>query len=135
MIIKSKLERLSKPGEKWAQVSEGYYISDQGRWYSAGARKILKQIPNRHGYMRAWVAGDKNKAWLTHLMVIRHFGDRFGNFVCPGQTLREQGLSVDHVNGNKRNNKVSNLEIVPHAENVARYYATFACAAEGDLPY
>jgi hypothetical protein len=85
--------------------------------------------------MRAWVAGDKNKAWLTHLMVIRHFGDRFGNFVCPGQTLREQGLSVDHVNGNKRNNKVSNLEIVPHAENVARYYATFACAAEGDLPY
>lgn len=135
-VIKSKLERLSKPGEKWALVCEGYHISNLGRWYSSKALMILKQVPNRFGYMRASVneKNKKTKTWLTHLMVIRHFGDRNGNFI-EGTSLRKLGLSVDHINRDKRNNSVSNLEIVTHSENCVRYQNSIVGELRGDLPY
>lgn len=134
-VIKTKIERLSKPGEQWAMVCDGYYISNLGRWFSDYTRSIIKQVPNRYGYMRAWVTDcNKRKAWLTHLMVIRHFGDRNGNFL-PGDSFRKLGLSVDHINRDKKNNAVTNLEIVTHAENCVRYLNIIAGELCGDLPY
>lgn len=113
----------SRPGERWKEYTTNYWLSNQGRWYSIRSKKILKQYKNDSGYYRVRVTFPcgKTKDIFTHIAVISLFGDRNGNFL-PKTSLRQEGLSVDHVSRCKRNNGVTNLEIVKHRENVTRFY-------------
>jgi len=108
-------------GEMWKQIAPGYFLSNMGRWYSVARGRLLKQRPNLHGYMRAYAVMDGRKDIFTHLEVVAHFGDRNSRMLgwCD-MSLRERGLSIDHVDGNKLNNAQSNLEIVTHKENCRR---------------
>lgn len=56
-----------------------------------------------------------------HIVVCILFGDKNGNHF-PIEGLKIYGESIDHINGDKSNNSVFNLEIVPHSENVRRYF-------------
>lgn len=134
--IKIDIEKTSMPGELWAEVCEGYYISNLGRWYSAKSNLILAQAKNNAGYYRAriYIEDGAKKSYLTHLMVIRHFGDCNGNYI-EGTSLCDLGLSVDHIDRNKSNNTIANLEIVTHVENCARYHKIVAAELCGDLQY
>lgn len=117
-----KIRRL--PHEQWAAVDENYRISNMGRWYSERKGRLLKQEPNSSGYMRATTRDDHRvKHRLTHIKVIEVFGDCKGKRLPEGITsLRELGLSIDHLDRNKRNNRQSNLEIVTHQENCLRKF-------------
>lgn len=117
-----KIRRL--PHEQWAAVDENYRISNMGRWYSERKGRLLKQEPNSSGYMRATTRDDHRvKHRLTHIKVIEVFGDCKGKRLPEGTTsLRELGLSIDHLDRNKRNNRQSNLEIVTHQENCLRKF-------------
>ena len=111
----------SRYRERWKEYLPGYWISSCGRWWSVKSERLLKQDRNDSGYYRAQICvnGAKKKIF-THIAVCDKFGD------CNGKTLpdklRAYGLSIDHISRRKDNNSVFNLEIVPHAENVTRFY-------------
>lgn len=112
------------PHEQWALVGDNYCISNMGRWYSLRRKTILAQSPNSSGYMRVTTSENQTpKHRLTHIKVIEMFGDCNGNRLPSGaKSLREFGLSIDHIDRNKKNNRQSNLEIVTHQENCQRKF-------------
>lgn len=102
--------------KKWKQVPgyEGIYsVSSCGvlrmdrkckKWGS------VERIgsPNADGYMRVSMTKDgKRKKWFMHRIVALAF---IG--------LNPEGLEVNHRDGNKTNNHVSNLEYVTHKNNM-----------------
>jgi hypothetical protein len=112
------------PGERWLPVDEdGYYLSNYGRWYSAKSDKLLSTKLNNSGYPRTSIWSrtiHKRKWYLTHIQVVKYFGDCNGNYLPAGDTLLAQGYSIDHIDGNPLNNAQCNLELVTHRENCAR---------------
>ena len=115
-------------GEEWKNFNSDYLISNYGRWYSKKSKKILKQFPNSKGYMRVKIySNGLKKDMFTHLSVIAHFGDCNGKVLksngdtwLPNNSPKDLGLNVDHLDRNKHNNSISNLEIVTHSENMKR---------------
>lgn len=118
------IEARRLPHEQWKSVDGNYCISNMGRWYSIRRKRILAQQENSSGYMRVTTSENRiPKHRLTHIKVIEIFGDCKGNYIPDGaQSLRELGLSIDHLDRNKNNNKQSNLEIVTHRENCKRKF-------------
>ena len=111
-----------KHGEIWIEIYPGYLVSNYGRWYSIRYQKILKQYVNSSGYYRADISVNGiRKQIFTHIKVVELFGDKNGNRIPEGITsLLDNGLSIDHVDANKKHNYVSNLELVTHQENCLR---------------
>ena len=99
-----------------------YYISDCGNTYSTlesyrwGYKKDqfrpLAQKVNKEGYHFIGAYVNRKKIWKTvHKVVVEHF---FGEI--------PKGMTVDHIDGNKSNNHISNLEVVTRGENTKRYW-------------
>jgi hypothetical protein len=105
------------PGEVWRSIPgyEGLYsVSNFGRVrrdkHSRGARggKIRAQGIDRKGYPQLWLRkGDKGRTWRVHRLVARAF-------LGP-----DNGLTVNHIDGNKTNNQPGNLEYVTNEANYA----------------
>ena len=114
-------------GESWKQVSPKYLLSNMGRWWSVSGKKFLKQRENSSGYLRVYALLDGKKDVFTHIKVVVYFGDRNGNMLGGVNSLTDRGWSIDHVDGDKHNNRVSNLEIVTHKENCRRREISRAC--------
>ena len=118
--------------EIWKEI-EGYngvyFISNIGRvksidrkvvQYSRGGVKtvhiykgtMLKPRANSHGYLYVglWINGVMKTAYIHRLVVEA--------FIGPIPTDKE----IDHIDCNKRNNSVENLEIVSRIENQKRAY-------------
>lgn len=117
--------------EIWKAINnyEDYYlISNKGRiktvaryiCYSRNgsnivARKksaIMKPHISRHGYLHIYLKGGKIcKDFSIHKLVAEAFIDNPDNLP-----------TIDHIDGNKLNNKVTNLEWVSYKENNQRAY-------------
>ncbi|ACI91047.1 gp31.2 [Bacillus phage SPO1] len=96
---------------EWKDIKgyEGHYqVSNTGEVYSIKSGKTLKhQIP-KDGYHRIGLfKGGKGKTFQVHRLVAIHF--------CEGY---EEGLVVDHKDGNKDNNLSTNLRWVTQKINV-----------------
>ena len=103
-----------------------YILFDNGKWFSIKYLKYLKPMINSSGYERVDLCDDKGKRHrvFTHIKVIEYFGDCNGNHLPINATsLRELGLSIDHINRNKHCNGYKNLELVEHKENCIRQSA------------
>ena len=124
----NKLVKVKKrPGEQWLKYSDSYLLSNYGRWYSVSRNKLLKQRKNNWGYLRAEIYDTDGRRInvFTHIQVIVMFGDINGKRLPDEcETLRELGLSIDHISRNKRDNSIFNLELVSHQENCLRKYKT-----------
>lgn len=83
-----------------------YLISESGDIYSVTSKRILKPQVNQYGYhqLTLYLNGAKTNC-RVHRLVCRYFlGD-------------SEDLQVNHKDGNKLNNHVSNLEWVTSKEN------------------
>lgn len=113
-------KQLEMSFERWLPIAgyEGWYeVSDQGRvrriapGRSTEINHVLTASPNNHGYcvLRLFKHG-KFKTCSMHVLVASHFiGER------------PAGHEINHIDGNRSNNRLSNLEYVTVSQN--RYHA------------
>jgi len=114
--------------EEWRPVVgyEGWYdISNLGRVRRAreGHRtfvgRILKPSPDRGGYLQVYLVRDSKKHTSpVHRLVGNAF---FGELPT--------GMQTNHINGNKNDNSVQNLEYVTPSQNMQHAFASGLKAA------
>lgn len=98
--------------EKWAEVpnTNGKFIaSSLGNvmntdWRGSGKTKAVKQTKHHSGYMHFKMNG---KVIYTHKAIMLAFNGK-----CP------DGKEIDHVNGDRADNRLCNLRYVSRTENV-----------------
>lgn len=111
------LESISFDGEIWKEIKgfeNIYAISNFGRLAStlSGKWKLRKLTNSKKDYFRVnLIYNGKNKTILIHRIVAEHF------------LVRNDGCNeVHHKDGNKQNNKVSNLEWIDKKTHAKKHY-------------
>jgi hypothetical protein len=89
----------------------GYLVSADGRVWSLRTNRILRHGVNKPGYQYVTIRVDGGQQPKTlHRLVAQAFiGD------VP------DGSVVDHINGDRQDNRVENLRILTHSENIRAY--------------
>lgn len=96
--------------ERWKPITDWenlYEISDAGRVKSLRTGQVKIPDINNCGYARVILCdGSRRKRRFIHQLVAAAFCDGFFN-----------GATVNHIDGDKQNNRFENLEWVTHSEN------------------
>ena len=94
--------------EKWKFNKEyGVWVSNFGNFKDIHKRPIPKKVYQQNGYV---VVKTKHGNRMAHRLVMYTW--------CPIED--REAFTVDHLDHNKRNNRVDNLEWVSQAENIMR---------------
>lgn len=99
--------------EVWRKIDgfgDKYQISNHGnvRSFKRGYGKIMKPVKNRYGYLTIkLVYFDQKKRFYIHRLVTTYFLQN-----------PENKSFVNHIDGNKKNNHLSNLEWCTNSENM-----------------
>lgn len=89
---------------KETYISKNYVVSDKGEVARVDTGQVLKQYPQKNGYVYVWLKfPNYNKAFHVHRLVCIAF---------HGIKGYEQGMYVDHIDTNRANNCASNLRWV-----------------------
>lgn len=97
--------------EIWKTIKgfENYQVSNHGR--IKRNEKILKPIKSRNGYLHIFLySKGKSKQLLVHRIVANAFIENKNNF-----------KEINHIDGNKQNNAIDNLEWCTRKENVHHF--------------
>ena len=87
-----------------------YAVTEDGQVWSYKSKKFLKPFDNGHGYLYvSLLKNNQRKNCRVHRLVAEAF--------LPNPNNKPQ---VDHINRNRRQNNVSNLEWVSSSENNKR---------------
>ena len=111
--------------EMWKPISQksvpgvmpgAYYVSDFGRVYSCLRNRLLEQVPTWNGYYRVALRNinKTTRYHLIHRIVMIEFN--------PIENY--QNMQVNHINGNKEHNFLSNLEWCTCSENILHAFIT-----------
>lgn len=96
--------------EQWKKANNKYEVSSIGRVRNSTTLQILKPSKSRKGYYSVNIG---KRVGLSHLVLSTFEGD------CP-----EDKNQANHIDGNKANNGIENLEWVSASENMKHAYAT-----------
>lgn len=91
-------------GEIWEEVDgvpRRYFVSNYGRVKSYGTSRLLSPVRDRNGYFKINI---DMKARYVHLLVAEHFLGYVPN--------KRRDFHVDHKDGDKGNNFLSNLQVI-----------------------
>lgn len=104
--------------ERWKTIDgyPNYSVSDHGRVVSTarGQRREMKASDDRYGYPKIMISNDGIRATVgVHQLVARAFVDGYA-----------QDMQVNHINGDKHDNRASNLEWMTVGDNLRHAYAT-----------
>jgi hypothetical protein len=116
--------------EYWKQINDNYEVSNYGKVRSIDSYikasnqysnfkylkkgKVLKQFINPQGYLTIRL---NSKTYRVHRLVANAFLIKPLDWKYVNQKTYH-GYSINHKDGNKTNNHVSNLEWVTHEENI-----------------
>lgn len=110
---------VSLEGEQWKAIDKygKYYVSNKGRVksYQGRTAKLLSPYPNQYGYLRVDIKTNrKRQCMLVHRLVCNAF------IFNDNPRIK---TTIDHIDGNKKNNSVDNLRYLSPADNVRAYYS------------
>ena len=102
--------------EVWKEVPnyEDYMVSDRGGVKSMkyGRERLMRLSSNQYGYLLLNLSKEgKRKVFRVHKLVAM----AFLNHVPCGHKL-----VVDHIDGNRTNNHLSNLQVITNRENTSK---------------
>ena len=94
------------PGEEWKTLffDNGYKVSNLGRLRNKKTKVIAKGTIKKNGYVDVSV---NNQNYRLHRLVLQTW--------CPNEDYEE--LTVDHINGNRSDNRLENLRWATREEN------------------
>jgi hypothetical protein len=108
--------------EIWRPIRffDGYFVSDQGSVLSKRyGRPLKKTVRKRDGYLVVSLCAlGVHKQVSIHRLVVEAF---IGTI--------PDGMTVNHISGDKKDNRASNLEIVSVAENVRHAHRIGLCTS------
>ena len=105
---------MAKERKRNVQGFPNYRVSEKGYVQNKKTGRILKASPDRRGYMTVGLSKDgKHHTRRVHKLVGKAFLKQ------PSK----EAWQLDHINGDKRDCSVSNLEYVTPGENMRRAYA------------
>lgn len=95
--------------QEWKRYKDtNYLVAIDGSIYNEKSKILLKQTPNKSGYIRYTLRIDgKNVSKLAHILVMETWGQKE---ISSNQV-------VNHIDGDKTNNNLSNLEVCSKSEN------------------
>lgn len=93
-------------GEKWRRFPGGAEVSNRGRFKAANSNKRYFPTASRSGYVRVGIDGG---VWLLHRLVLKAFG--------PSRPPDWQNMVVDHIDRDKSNNDIDNLQWATKSQN------------------
>ena len=96
----------------WKTIDKRYRISNKGTIYDLKYNCLVKPFLNSKGYwqVRLYIHG-KIRIGFIHRLVFGMFGKNIPD-----------GMVINHIDHNKRNNNINNLELVSQSENMKAYY-------------
>ena len=99
--------------EKFVKIKgyEGYEVSNTGKIKSLKTNRLLKPQKNNCGYLYILLTDSNKKVRinLVHRLV-------FDSFIGI-----DDGLEINHLDEDKENNRLDNLELITHEENLKKY--------------
>lgn len=94
----------------WKQINNysRYEISNDGQIYNKQTKELMSQNDNGGGYMQVYLRSDdgQRKRLYVHRLV----------YMAHGGTI-PKGYEINHIDENKTNNDISNLECITHTQN------------------
>lgn len=98
--------------EHWRQYkNSNYWISDLGECYNVKTKKILLPIKVGQYYKYCLSINGEKTSHLIHKLVYSLFNEDY-----------DEQKQINHIDGNKNNNSLKNLELVTSSENMIHSY-------------
>lgn len=96
------------------ELTYNYYVTDDGRVWSEKSKRFLSTQKDKDGYLKVRLRSNDLPAegrhrYSVHRLVLENF--------CPVENM--ENLQVNHIDGNKENNNLYNLEWVSCKQNIS----------------